>query len=65
MDKEKELESYEWICRIIGTCNNTFHFEAVQNLIELHYQNFKNEDLKVELGLLKSNKWKEVHNVLG
>ena len=53
-----------WIIQIIDSCNNDFHFDAVDRLIELFYEREKNEDLKVELMLLKQKKWNEIHNIL-
>lgn len=53
-----------WIIQIIDSCNNDFHFDAVDRLIELFYEKEKNEELKVELMLLKQNKWNEIHNIL-
>lgn len=53
-----------WIIQIIDSCNNDFHFEAVDRLIELFYEREKNDDLKTELILLKQRKWNEIHNIL-
>lgn len=53
-----------WIIQIIDSCNNDFHFDAVDRLIELFYEREKNEALKVELMLLKQKKWNEIHNIL-
>lgn len=53
-----------WIIQIIDSCNNDFHFDAVDRLIELFYEREKNEDLKIELMLLKQKKWNEIHNIL-
>jgi len=61
MDKNK---NFEWIARIIETSTNPFHFEALENLIGLHYQNYKDEELKTELELLKARKWNEIHVIL-
>jgi hypothetical protein len=57
-------ESYDWIARIIETSNNDFHFEAIDRLIELHYQNFKSDEMKIGLEALKNLKWNEIHYVL-
>ena len=55
---------FEWIVKIIDTCNNDFHFEGVDNLINLYYEKEKNEDLKIELHLLRNKKWNEIHDIL-
>lgn len=57
-------ETYEWILKIINTCTNDFHFDAVDNLIELHYKKFGDEQLKTELQLEKVRKWNDIHTVL-
>lgn len=53
-----------WIIQIIDSCNNDFHFDAVDRLIELFYEREKNEELKIELMLLKQKKWNDIHNIL-
>jgi hypothetical protein len=61
---EKEIETFEWIARIIATSNNDFHFDAIDKLIELHFINFQNEELKARLNELKHEKWNEIHSIL-
>ena len=62
---EKRLESiYDWVCRIIDTCSNDFHFEAVDRLIDLFYEREKDEAKKIELQLRKQDKWNEIHYIL-
>jgi hypothetical protein len=55
---------YEWISTIIQTCNNDFHFEAVDKLIELFYQKHLDGELRTELNHLRQQKWNEIHNIL-
>lgn len=55
---------YDWISRIIETCNNDFHFEAVDRLIDLFYEKFQDEKRKTELEHLRIIKWNEIHSVL-
>lgn len=62
MDRAKEM--FDWVAKIIDTCNNDFHFEAIDNLIEIHYKNFKNEELKTELEFMRARKWNEIHVIL-
>ena len=62
---EKIEKAYEWITRIIPSCNNQFHFDGVDKLIELFSTNFPEEEEKItELKMLRHDKWNEVHNIL-
>jgi hypothetical protein len=55
---------YDWIKKIIETCNNNFHFEAVDKLIDLYYERFEDEQKKTELLILRTDKWNEIHLTL-
>jgi hypothetical protein len=55
---------FDWIFRIIQTCTNDFHFEAVDNLINLYYERSKDEGKKIELMILRQQKWNEIHDIL-
>ena len=55
---------FEWIKKIIETCNNDFHFEAVDKLIELFNDKFNDEDSLIELRLMKEQKWNDIHGIL-
>ena len=55
---------YDWIKRIIETCTNNFHFEAVDRLIELFYEKYQDEKRRTELEHLRTIKWNEIHNIL-
>ena len=55
---------YEWIKKIIETCNNTFHFEGVDRLIELYFEKFQDESSADTLKLLRQNKWNQIHDIL-
>ena len=55
---------YEWIVNIIKSCRDDFHFEAVDNLIELFLEREKDEDLYLQLKGLRKNKWNEIHYIL-
>ena len=61
MDKKN---IYDWIIRIIETCNNDFHFEAVDKLIELFYEKHLDGEMRTELNILRQNKWNEIHSIL-
>lgn len=64
METGKERDLYEWLVKIIDTCCHDFHFEAVDNLIELYYERVKDEAKKTELQMLRQNKWNEIHYIL-
>ena len=61
MDKKN---IYDWIIRIIETCNNDFHFEAVDKLIDFFYQKYLDGEMRTELNILRQNKWNEIHSIL-
>jgi hypothetical protein len=60
----KAKDMFLWVAKIIDTCNNDFHFEAIDNLIEIHFKNFKDKKLKLDLELLRAQKWNEIHVIL-
>jgi hypothetical protein len=55
---------FNWISSIIDSCTDTFHFEALDNLIELYKQKTGNDILYLELGIKKQIKFNEVHLIL-
>jgi hypothetical protein len=55
---------YTWILKIIDTCSNDFHFEAVDKLIELFNEKEKDESLTDDLKLARIQKWNEIHTIL-
>jgi len=61
---DKAQESFEWIAKIIMTCSNDFHFQAIDNLIDIQYKIFKNETHKSDLEHLRVTKWNEIHVIL-
>lgn len=54
---------YDWISIVIESCTDTFHFECVDNMIELFKQQ-KDEALYDSLKIARSFKWNEIHNIL-
>ena len=60
----EKLENYNWISKIIESCNNDFHFAAVDTLIELFWQKHIDGDLRTELMIQRTNKWNEIHSIL-
>ena len=59
-----EQQLFTWVAKIIETCTHDFHFDGVDNLIELFYEREKNEDLHTGLKLLRKAKWDEIHGIL-
>lgn len=55
---------FDWISNIIDSCTDTFHFEALDNLIELYKQKTNNEILYLELNIKKQIKFNEIHLIL-
>ena len=51
----------EWIIKIIESCKDDFQFEAVDRLISLHQERFKNEDEFLELSHKRAEKWNLIH----
>jgi hypothetical protein len=57
-------QTYNWICDIIKSCSNTFHFEAVDRIIGLFEAKYGEGELTTNLKLLKTAKWNSVHMIL-
>ena len=58
---EKERDLFQWISKIIETCNYDFHFEGVDNLIKLYDEKVKDKDKTLQLEMLRTRKWNEIH----
>ena len=54
----------EWIIKIIESCKDDFQFEAVDRLIALHQERFKNEDEFLELSHKRAEKWNLIHAIV-
>lgn len=57
-------EVFNWIVKIIETCNNDFHFEGIDKLIDLFYDKYKNDKLTDELKLARIRMWNKIHDIL-
>jgi hypothetical protein len=57
-------QKFSWIVKIIESCTDTFHFECVDRLIDLFYEQEKDESLADDLRLLKFQKFNEIHLIL-
>ncbi len=55
---------FKWISNITSSCTDDFHFEAVDNLVELFHEREKNDDLYSELKHLRHLKWNEIHGII-
>jgi hypothetical protein len=54
----------EWIIKIIESCKDDFQFEAVDRLIALHQERFKNEEEFLELSIKRAEKWNLIHGII-
>jgi hypothetical protein len=61
---EKERDLFQWISKIIETCNHDFHFEGVDNLIKLYDEKVKDKDKTLQLEMLRTRKCNEIHFLL-
>jgi hypothetical protein len=59
-----QTEAYEWICRIIDTCNHQFHFDAVDRLVTLYYEFYKDYESTKSLKMIAAQKYNAIHNIL-
>ena len=54
----------DWILKIIDSCTDDFQFEAVDKLIDLYYEKYKNEEDFLELSLFRAKKWNDIHLII-
>jgi hypothetical protein len=62
--KDNSDNIYDWIGKIIQTCTHDFHFEAVDNLIDLYFEFCKDENKTLELKIQRQQKWNDIHDIL-
>lgn len=56
---------YNWLTGIIDSSTNDFHFEGVDNLIELFKLKFPNDQKLYDLlKQLRQGKWNSIHVIL-
>lgn len=57
-------KDHNWIMAIIDSCNNTFHFECVDRLIDLYAE--KHNNAMLSLALLKQREvhFNNVHSII-
>ncbi len=62
---KQEITAYEWLYKIIESCNNSFHFESCDLLIQLFEKKYPDEEsMLLDLQKLRQTKWMAVHNLL-
>jgi hypothetical protein len=59
-----ETNIKSWVMKIIDSCKDDFQFEAVDRLIALHYEKFKNEEEFLELSVTRARKWNDIHGII-
>ena len=64
MEKTEKDFIFDWISKIIESSNNTFHFEAVDRLIDLYFEKFQDDKAKTELYVYRQTKWESIHDIL-
>ena len=57
-------EDAHWILMIIHSATNTFHFEAIDKLIELFNNKHKEETLTLQLQMQRTTCWNIIHSIL-
>lgn len=61
MEAEK---SKAWIMGIIKSCNNSFHFEGADKLIEFYHTKYKLSGPYMELLQARTEQWNLIHQIL-
>ena len=56
--------THSWICNVINSCNNGFHFRSADVLIYLFIERYGDDDKAGELEMLRQSKWNMVHGIL-
>lgn len=55
---------FNWISNIIQSCTNSFHFQAVDKLIELFEARYHNSEATTGLKQIRQNKFNDQHLIL-
>lgn len=56
--------SFSWLEKIIESCNNQFHIDCVDVLIELYKTKYNDEELLTMLQNARETKFIALHNIL-
>ena len=57
-------KTYMWTYNVIHSCNNDFHFDCADTLINLFEQKYGETEMVFQLKQLRENKWVSVHGIL-
>ncbi len=57
-------KTYVWTYNVIRSCNNDFHFDCADALINLFEQKYGETDMVFQLKQLRETKWVSVHGIL-
>ena len=58
-------QTYTWTYNVIRSCNNDFHFNCADALIDLFARKYGEGSNQVqELKMLRANKWTSIHGIL-
>lgn len=57
-------QDYNWIQNIIRSCNNTFHFDGVNRLIELFAAKHDDQELHQNLMVQCHQQYNSIHVIL-
>jgi hypothetical protein len=57
-------KTYTWTYNIIRSCNNDYHFDCADVLIDLFATKYGDNDMLQRLRELRQHKWASVHMIL-
>lgn len=57
-------QTYTWACNVIRSCNNDYHFESADVLIDLFARKYGETPMVHELKELRQYKWVSLHGIL-
>ena len=57
-------EVFDWIVRIVETCQNDFHFDCADKLIELFYIRFNNESRRDDILQVRNMRYYFLNNIV-
>ena len=61
--KTKE-ELVIWVCGVIESCTDDFHFEGAGRIIDLFHERYKDEALRDEIAFKMREKWNKIHGII-
>ena len=58
-------QTYTWTYNVIRSCNNDYHFDCADALIDLFARKYGDGSNQVlELKMLRADKWVSIHGIL-